>query len=107
MVKCRLYRLCRTLLTQDWPKYIYRVVESLNNTPNSAIGFLKPSEIKSAEDDPKVDAAIGVPQDISFQEQQQNQKKYENDKTKLQVNDFVYKEFPVTPLEKGFDTKVY
>ncbi len=79
MVKRRLYRACRTHLTTDWPKYLQNIVTGLNNSPNSAIGFLKPSDIKSNLDDPKIDLAIGIPHDVSFQEQEQNQKEYEND----------------------------
>ncbi len=105
MVKRRLYRLMRTLLTANWPKYLQTVVKALNNTPNAGIGYLKPAEIQSPMDDPKVDAAIGVPEDVSPEEQKYNQAEYEigND---LQVNDHVYLDFPPATMEKGFDSPV-
>ncbi len=106
MVKRRLYRLCRTLLTKNWPKYLKLVVQALNDTPNSAIGFLRPNEIKSPLDDPKIDAVIGVPEDITFSNQAENQSKYEADSTKLQRGDHVFMDFPPSMLEKSFDTPV-
>ncbi len=106
MVKRRLYRLCRTLKTKNWPKYLNRVTRAINNSPNSAIGHLKPSEIKSPLDDPKVDNAIGLPQDVSFAEQQKNQAKYEKERTNLQTNDYVYLDFPPSTMEKSFDSPV-
>ncbi len=106
MVKRRLYRLCRSLLTNDWPKYLQKIVSALNNTPNAAIGFLRPSEIKSPLDDPKIDSKIGVPEDTSFEEQRRNQKMYEENKKLLQVGDHVYLDFPPSTMEKGFDSPV-
>ena len=106
MVKRRLYRLCRSLRTENWPKYLAKVVEALNNTPNSAIGYLKPVEIKSPLDDPKVDSAVGgAPEDVPVAEQKANQIKYEEGND-LQVNDHVYLDFPPSTMAKGFDTPV-
>ena len=106
MVKRRLYRLCRTISTNNWPRYLRDVVTAINNSPNSALGYLKPSEIQSPLDDPKIDAALGVPEDISFEKQMQNQKEYERNKTNLQVEDYVYLDFNPKTMHKGFDTPV-
>lgn len=106
MVKRRLYRLLRALLITDWPKYLRKTVEAINNSPNSAIGYLKPVDIKSSYDDPKIDKAVGFPKDVPVKEQKQRQKAYENDQSQLQVGDHVYLDFPPATMEKGFDTPV-
>ncbi len=106
MVKRRLYRLCRTLSTNNWPYYLKDVVSAINNSPNAAIGYLKPSEIQSPIDDPKIDAVLGIPEDISFQEQMENQTEYEGIKRNLQVEDYVYLDFNPKTMDKGFDTPV-
>ncbi len=106
MVKRRLYRTMRTLLTKDWPRYLKPTVDAINNTPNSAIGYLKPSEITSHLEDPKIDAKIGIPKDVEVNEQKNNQIAYEKNKDALQVGDYVYLDFPPTTMEKGFDTPV-
>ncbi len=107
MVKRRLYRLLRTLQIKNWPRYLDSVEKALNNSPNAAIGFLKPSSISSPLDDPQIDAAIGVPEDKTFQEQRKNQAEYEKmGESSLQVGDHVYMDFPPATLEKGFDTPV-
>ncbi len=106
MVKRRLYRTIRSLLTRDWPHYLQDTVEAINNSPNSAIGFLKPSQIKSNIDDPKIDEKIGIPKDVPVEEQRQNQNAYEKNKDSFQVGDHVYLDFAPSTMEKGFDTPV-
>ena len=83
-------------------------MQNINNSPNSGIGGLQPSIIKSPLDDPLIDKAIGYPEDVSFEQQQQNQLAYEqNPKEKLQVNSYVYVDFPRKPLTKSFFSKRY
>ncbi len=106
LVKRRLYRLLRSLDTDDWPKYFQSTVTAINNTPNSAIGFLKPSAIHSNVDDPKIDNKMGTPQDIRIEQQKLNQKRYEKNKKAMQVGDYVYLDFPTTTMQKGFDSPV-
>ncbi len=106
MVKRRLYRLCRTLKTKKWPKFLKQITKAINNSPNSAIGFLKPSDIKSPLDDPKIDDKIGIPEDVSFEQQAKNQQEYENNNKNLQQGDYVYLDFPPSTMEKGFDSPV-
>ncbi len=107
LVKRRLYRLLRTKLTKNWPKYLPEIVKALNNSPNVAIGNLRPSDIKTSEDDPKIDAAVGLKEDTSFQRQEENQKNYEENKKLLQKGDFVYADFGPTAFEKGYDSPNY
>ena len=107
MVKRRVYRLCRSLLRKNWPKYFTQIVNSINNSPNAGIGFLRPSSITSPLDDPKVDLVKGVPEDVSFQDQEINQQRYEATGQKnLQVGDHVYVDFAPSNLAKGFDSPV-
>ncbi len=109
LVKRRLFRLLRTLLTRDWPKYLENIVENLNSTPNSAIGGLKPNQINSRTDTPLIDHKIGFHPDESFETQTANQKEYEKKRSpeSLQVGNYVYVDFPPASFEKSFDTKNY
>ena len=105
-MKRRLYRLCRTLMTRDWPKYLNQAVRAINESPNAAIGFLRPIDINSPSDDPIVDGRVGVPEDVPYNIQQENQQKYEQNESNLQKGDYVYLEFSPRPMEKGFDAPV-
>lgn len=107
LVKRKLYRLMRSLLTKDWPKYLPYVVRSLNNTPNEAIGGLKPSIIQTRTDTPLIDQRIGFHSDVSFEEQKEKQKQYKLNPKKLQVGSFVYVNYPATLLGKSFDSPNY
>ncbi len=56
-------------------------------------------------DDPKIDAAIGYKPEVPVSVQKMNQKKYEKDRTKLQVGNHVLLDFTPTAFDKAFDTK--
>ncbi len=107
LVKRKLFRLLRTLLTRNWPKYLPTVVRSLNNTPHQALGGLRPSIITSRKDTPLIDETIGFHPDTPFETQEKNQKRYELNPTKLQVGSYVYVNFLRKPLEKSFDSPNY
>ncbi len=107
IVKRRLFRLLRTLRKENWPDYLESVVKAINNSPNIAIGFLRPSEIKAPEDDPKVDKAKGLKEDVSFQDQEEKQKKYERNSSLLQKGDHVHADFGPSVFAKGFDSPNY
>ena len=81
LVKRRLYRILRSLLKDSWTTYLPQVVNNLNNTPNSAIGHLKPSEIKSHLDDSKIDD-VNPPHFPSLDTLLKNEKKYKKNKKK-------------------------
>ncbi len=106
-VKHRLYRLLRSKLTRNWPLFLNDIVQAINHSQLVVLGGLRPSDINSPLDDPKVDEATGIPQDVTFGDQLQNQKKYENNPQKLQVGDFVYVNFGPTTFSKGFDSPNY
>ncbi len=106
LVKTRLYRVLRTLLSQNWPKYLPDVVHNINSSPNQALGGLRPIDIQQPSDGPMVDNKIGIPEDVSFEQQERNQKAYEKNKSNLQKGDNVYVDFGPTPFDKGYDSPV-
>ena len=106
LVKTRLFRLLRTLMSKDWPTYLQQIVTAINSSPNSAIGGLRPIDIKSPDDTPIVDQKIGIPEDIPFEKQENNQQAYEKDQNKLQKGDYVYADFGPMTFEKGYDSPV-
>lgn len=106
-VKARLYRCMRSLLSQNWPKFLPLVTAALNATPNVAIGNLTPDSIKSNMDDPKIDDALGgIKRLPSGKEREENKEAYEQQQDALKAGDFVYADFPHNQFNKGFDTQV-
>ena len=105
LVKRRLYRILRSLLKDNWAFYLSQVVKNLNNTPNSAIGNLKPSEINSHLDDEKIDKIKGVPQYPTLNELIGNETSYSKNKKNIQLGDYVYADFPSKLFDKSFDTQ--
>ncbi len=92
-------------MTKNWPRYINKVVTAINKSPNSAIGGLRPYDIQSPEDGVLIDERIGVKEDVPVAEQIANQRRYEQDKSKLQVGNYVYLDFKPKALDKSFDTR--
>ncbi len=95
-------------MTKNWPRYIYQVVSAINNSSNSAIGGLRPADIKSREDGPVIDYQIGLKMDTPVAIQKKNQAFYEKGlghKTRIQVGDYVYLDFVPKAMDKSFDTK--
>ncbi len=92
-------------MTQNWPKYLRYIVNAINNSPNTAIGGLRPAQIKSSMDDPLIDKRIGFHDDVPVEVQKKNQKKYEKQKKNLQVGNYVFMDFVPSALSKSFDTK--
>ena len=92
-------------MTRNWPAYLTRVTSAINNSPNSAIGGLKPALIKNREDSVLIDRKIGIKQDTPVGQQKKNQREYEKNQNFLQVGNFVYLDFPPSTMAKSFDTK--
>jgi hypothetical protein len=108
LIKTRIFRLMRVLLTKAWPDHLQQVVDNINNSKNSAIGGLRPADIRSNVDDVKIDARVGLKHDVDFEEQLKNQADYDKRKDNLKTGDYVYvPSFPASPLEKSFDSKVF
>ena len=111
VVKRKLYMLLRGILSQDWVKFLPKVVEGLNDTPMQRLGWLKPNSIKSEVDSVKVKSAqlknnIEVYEEPSFHNQEENQKNYESNQKNLQVNNYVYLSFEENLFAKSFDVSV-
>ena len=106
-MKTRLFRLLRTLMTKNWPRYLNHIVRAINHSPNSAIGGLTPALIKSPADGTIIDETIGLKMDTPVETQKRNQIAYEKEKGKnhIQVGNYVYVDFPPKPMDKSFDTK--
>ena len=103
LVKRRLYRLIRSLVTDNWYKYLLQVVKNLNDTRNAAIGNLKPNEINSPNDDVKIDNKIGFKKLPSVENLEENERNYLKIKDNLKPGDHVYLDFPSKPFDKSFD----
>ena len=91
-------------MTRNWPKYLKRVTNAINNSPNSAIGGLKPGSINSTMDSTRIDEKIGFKEDVPVEEQKKNQVKYErqNKKTSIQVGNYVYLDYVPSAFDKSF-----
>lgn len=101
----------RANLTQNWVKYIQFVVDGHNNTPIKKLGWLKPSQIHSQYDSTLVENQkqkfnIESYQEPSFENQKQLQKQHEANKSKLQIDDFVYLDLNEKLFDKSFDIQV-
>ena len=92
-------------MTQNWPKFLGSVVKAINNSPNSAIGGIRPASISSPTDDPLIDHAIGYQPDVPVGIQKANQKQYERNKSELQVGNYVFLDFVPKVMTKSFHTK--
>jgi hypothetical protein len=110
LVKRKLYQLMRGILSQNWVKFLPKVVQSLNNTPLKKLGWLTPNSIHSEEDSVKVRKAkelknIETYSEPDYKTQRENQLNYEK-KNELKPNDFVYLDFDEKLFDKSFDVSV-
>lgn len=111
-LKRRLYMMLRSELSKNWIHYLPIVTNSLNNSPLESLGFLKPSDIRTEADSVKVDEALrknGISPKESlptFQEQNENQKNYEQNKKNLQTGMYCYLSFDEKLFDKSFDIAV-
>ena len=80
-------------------------MKAINNSPNSAIGGIRPGSISSPTDDPQIDNAIGYQSDVPVEEQKKNQKKYENNRYRLQKGTYVFLDFAPKTMTKSFHIK--
>ena len=101
----------RSELSKNWPYYLPIITKSLNDMPVESLGFLKPSDIKSEADSVKVDEALKshnltkrlLP---SFQEQNENQRHYEENKKNILPNSYCYLNFDEKLFDKSFNVSV-
>lgn len=108
IVKHKLYRQLRGILSQDWVKQLRNVTESLNKTPIHRLGYLRPIDITSEESSVLVEEAkkhhnIEIHREPNYLEQINNLKNYHGE---LKVGDYVYKDFDASLFDKSFDVSV-
>ncbi len=103
IVKTRLYRICRSLMTKKWPDYLNDVVKAVNETPIPGSKNVRPSQFTS----PKDNTLLSVKEDVPYTTQKKNQLMYKNKKNKLQAGDYCFADFPTSSgtFSKGYDTK--
>ena len=111
IVKRTLYMTLRSELSKNWPYYLPIITKSLNDTPVESLGFLKPSDIKSELDTVKVDEALklhGLKKRIlpTFQEQNENQRTYEENRKNILPDSYCYLTFDEKLFDKSFDVSV-
>lgn len=111
LVKSRLFKLLRSKLSDDWPKYLKFVVDALNERPLERIGFKKPSEINSLDDNIVVQEAwknknITPFEEPSWKNQAKNEKNYEKSKNPFKVGTFVYLDQKNSIFDKSFYLQV-
>ena len=98
-------------LSKNWPHYLPIITKSLNDTPVESLGFLKPSDIKSELDSVKVDEALklhglnkrNLP---TFQEQNENQQRYEENPKNILPDSYCYLTFDEKLFDKSFNVSV-
>jgi hypothetical protein len=108
-LKRRLYMGLRHLLSDDWPALLDTVVEGLNKRYLKTLGGFRPCDIKTPEDDIKIQDKVGLDNlntQPPIEMQLKNQKKYEkNARNLIQKNTYV--KTPTDPkFGRSFDTQV-
>lgn len=111
LVKSRLFRLLRDRLSDDWVKYLPFVTSALNKRRLPRLGFLRPEDINSPDNDIDVRKAkeenhIKTLTEPSWRQQVENQKLYESSKSPFQKGAFVYLDDPQFVFNKSFHVQV-
>lgn len=105
IVKKRLYLCLRTLYSKNWPKYLPIITDSINRTKNAAINGLRPADIHSIADNPKIDKAINY-SEPSYRDEIRRQQQYDDSPHRLKIGTFVYLQDPDHPFNKAYETQV-
>ena len=85
----------RSELSMSWTKAVQQVVKNYNQIPRKNLGYLTPASIISRSDDIKIREArkrLNMKPEKSephYYEALENQKKYEADKSNIQVGKYV------------------
>jgi len=102
----------RSELSQDWPHFLKLTVKALNNRHLKSLGGIKPMDVTSSLDDVKIRQAqknnhIVPYKEPNYEQQNQNQKSYENDKMKIfKVGSYVYIDRKPTKFDRSYDLQV-
>jgi hypothetical protein len=103
--------LLRGSLSQDWVKFLPKVVDSYNHTPSKKLGGIAPETIHSQIDSVRVAEAqkqkkIEIYHEPNFHIQIQNQELYKKNSQNLQEGDYVYLSTNEDLFAKSYDVKV-
>ena len=94
-------------LTKAWIKYLKPVVSAINRTERKSLGYIAPITVKSRWSDIIIRSKIGTPKHLSHKQKIMNQKKYERQRSKLQVGSFVtVATSSQGAMEKSYDIQV-
>lgn len=115
-LKKKIFLMCRTLHTNNWPSLIDDAVMQLNSRPLKRLNGLAPKDFNSPWDDYKLQEARSNNADSSqpstsqsrpnVSQQIQNQTNYESNKKLLQVGQYVYVDYKQKSFSKSFEPKV-
>lgn len=111
LVKKRLFMLLRGTLSQDWPKYLYKVVSDMNNTPIEKLGFQTPNSVTSIYDSVIIRSAqkihnIEHQTEPNLKQQAENEQNFLQQKNALKIGSFCYLDFDEKLFDKSFDVSV-
>ena len=103
--------LLRGSLSQDWIKFLPKVVESYNHTPSKKLGGIAPETIHSEIDSVRVAEAqkqtkVKIHREPNFHIQIQNEEKYKKNSQNLQEGAYVYLSTNEDLFAKSYDVKV-
>ena len=105
-LKRRMYAQMAEESRTDWFNLLQNATNNINNTPLKLLGGLKPADIHSEKDDPKVWAkAPNRPTVLHWQEKLQNQEKYDGDSSKLHEGDVVL--YQLSTKKKKFEQRSF
>lgn len=109
-LKRKLFQYMRYNHVDNWVKPLPTITANINKMANPAIGGLVPVDVRARIFDPVVAEArskSGNPvTNPSYVDAMANQEKYEKDKSKLQVGDYVYADKSKSQFNKSYDVQV-
>ena len=101
----------RGTLNQNWVEVLGKIVNDMNNTPSHRLGFLRPNQINSEIDSVFVknaqkDINLNLYKEPSWKIQFENVENYKSDFSKIQIGNYVYRDFDEKLFDKSFNVSV-
>lgn len=111
IVKKKLYMALRGTLNKNWVKLLEIVVDSMNQTPISRLGWMTPDSIVNEASSVIVNKAkkihhIKIYKEPNFKTQLENQIKFDQSSQELQVGDYCYRDFDSKLFDKSYNVSV-